>query len=108
MAVQHINDDEYDKLVKEGKPLVVDFWAPWCGPCRMIGPIFEEISSALGDKVTFAKINVDENQKAASQNGVTSIPSIIFFKDGKRIDTLIGAVPKPMLEQKIKAVFAIQ
>lgn len=107
MAVAHLTDDDFDKTVATGKPMVVDFWAPWCGPCRMIAPIFEEIEKTLGDKVNFGKINVDDHQRTASKFGVTSIPTLIFFKDGQRIDTMVGAVPKPMLEQKIKSVFSL-
>ena len=107
MSVVHMTDDDFDTAVKSGKKVVVDFWAPWCGPCKMIAPIFEELSGTMGDKVTFGKINVDEQQRAASANGVTSIPSLIFFDGGKRVDTLIGAVPKQMLEAKIKQVFNI-
>lgn len=107
MSVVHMTDDDFDAAVKSGKKVVVDFWAPWCGPCRMIAPIFEELANQMGDKVTFGKINVDEQQRAASSNGVTSIPSLIFFDGGKRVDTLVGAVPKQMLEAKIKQVFSI-
>jgi len=105
--VFHMTDDDFDAKLKENKPMIVDFWAPWCGPCRMIGPIFEELAGLYGEKVIFGKINVDEQQRIAGTNGITSIPALLFFKDGKRIDTLIGAVPKPMLEQKLKDVFGL-
>lgn len=107
MAVSHFTDDDFDKAIAEKKTMVVDFWAPWCGPCKVIGPIFEELSNSFSNKIVFAKMNVDEQQRVASANGITSIPTLLFYKEGKKIDTLIGAVPKPMLESKIKTVFGI-
>jgi thioredoxin len=103
----HMTDDELDAKITEGVSLVVDFWAPWCGPCKMIGPIIDELAGDFDGKVTFAKINVDEQQRIAGTNGVSSIPTILFYKGGKRVDTLVGAVPKPMLEAKIKTNFNV-
>lgn len=101
----HVTDEELKTKIESGSPLVVDFWAPWCGPCKMVGPIIEELASEYQGKVEFAKLNVDEHQKIAGENGISSIPTLLFFKGGKRIDTMIGAAPKNMLVAKVKSVF---
>jgi len=102
VSLVHLSDADYEEQIsKATKPILIDFWAPWCGPCKAIGPLMEELAGTYKDRAVIAKINVDENQKAASAYGVRSIPTIILFKDGKIFDTIIGLVPKERLEEAI-------
>jgi thioredoxin 1 len=81
--------------------VLADFWAPWCGPCRMVGPVLEEIAREKGEKVKVVKVNVDENPGLASNYGVMSIPTMIIFKDGQVMEQFVGALPKPVIESKL-------
>ena len=100
--VDKVTDATFDKdVINAGGPVVVDFWAEWCGPCRMIAPALEEISKSLGDKVKIVKLNVDENPGTAAKYGIMSITTLMLFKDGHRVSRQVGAAPKKKLEQWI-------
>jgi thioredoxin 1 len=99
-SVIHVNEGTFDaEILKSDTPALVDFWAPWCGPCRAIAPVLDEIAEEYKGKVKVAKINVDENRKLAGNHGVMSIPTMILFKNGKALDKLIGLVPKERLKE---------
>ena len=97
-----LTDNNFSASVKANELLVVDFWAPWCGPCRMVGPIIEALSAEYTGKVAFGKMNVDENQIVPSSFGIMSIPTIIIFNHGKEVERLVGAYPKAHIEAMIK------
>ena len=97
-----VTDDTFYKAVQTHELLVVDFWAPWCGPCRMVGPIIEALSAEYAGKAAFGKMNVDENQMVPSSFGIMSIPTIIIFSHGKEVERLVGAYPKAHIEAMIK------
>ena len=102
MAVGKVSDDNFDsEVLKASGPVVVDFWAEWCGPCRMIGPVLEELSGTLGSKVKIVKLNVDESPITAGKYGIMSIPTLMIFKNGEMAARQIGAAPKQKLEQWI-------
>lgn len=104
MAVE-ITDVNFDELVmKSDKPVMVDFWAEWCGPCRMIGPVVEELHTEYAGKAVIGKVNVDHNSGVAAQFGVRSIPTILFIKNGEVVDKSVGAVPKATLASKLDAI----
>jgi len=98
-----LTDATFDSEIAEGVTLV-DFWAPWCGPCRMIAPIIEELAEEFDGKAGIAKVNTDEEQMTATKYGIRSIPTLIIFKDGKAVDQIIGAVPKQVFASKLEAV----
>jgi thioredoxin 1 len=104
MATNTITDASFENdVLKSSEPVVVDFWAEWCGPCKMIAPALEEISEEMAGQVKIAKLNIDENQDAAMKYGVRSIPMLILFKDGEPMATQVGAAPKGKLADWIKS-----
>ena len=98
MAKQ-ITDANFQELLAEGKPLVVDFWAPWCGPCKMMLPIVEELATEYEGKITVGKLNVDDNDETCSAYGIMNIPTILFFKNGELVKRSVGAMRKPDLQK---------
>ena len=106
MALE-ITDSNFEEVVlKSGKPVLVDFWAEWCGPCRMVGPVVEELAKEYEGKAVIGKMDVDNNPKIATEYGIMSIPALLFFKDGKVVDKQVGAVPKHVLANKLEAQLA--
>lgn len=103
--VLHLEQADFSAMTREHPSLVVDFWAEWCGPCRMVGPVVEELSREFAGKVTFAKCNTDDNAMLANQFGISAIPTLLFFRDGRLADRVIGAYPKEALKTKIIRVF---
>lgn len=100
-AVKQISDQDFESIIGDGKAVFVDFWAPWCGPCRIIGPIVEELAPSYEGRAVIAKLNVDDNPATAQRYQVTSIPTLLMFKDGKVVDRAIGAMPKAELQKFI-------
>ena len=98
-----LTDSNFNQTVEKYPLIVVDFWAPWCGPCRMVSPILEQLASELAGKVVFGKLNVDENPRIASTFGIRSIPTISIFKNGRAIDGFVGAASKSQMQSKIMA-----
>ncbi len=102
MALIDVTDQTFAAEVEGGGLVLVDFWAAWCGPCRMIAPVLAELAIDLGDQVTIAKLNVDENPEMSRKYGVMSIPTMILFKDGEPVDKIVGFAPKDELKATIK------
>ncbi|WP_185850130.1 thioredoxin [Blattabacterium cuenoti] len=103
--LQEINDETFDKVISESdKPVLIDFWAPWCAPCRALSVILEEISKEFQNKVSVFKLNVDNNPKISSKYGIRSIPTMIFFKDGEKQDIHIGISSKEEIRKKLTAL----
>jgi thioredoxin 1 len=98
-----INDANFDQIISSDKPVLVDFWAEWCGPCKMIGPVVEELAGDYEGKAVVGKLNVDENPTVTARFGVRSIPTLLVFKGGQIVDKQVGAVPKSVLAQKLQA-----
>ena len=103
MALQ-ITDANFEELVNSGKPMVLDFWAEWCGPCRMVGPIIDELATEYEGRVTIGKMDVDNNNDVVAQFCSRNIPTVLFFNDGKVVDTPVGAAPKTTFVSKIEAL----
>jgi thioredoxin 1 len=101
-----LSDATFDQIINDDKPVLVDFWAEWCGPCKMIGPVVEELAAEYEGKAVVAKLNVDENPNTTVKFGVRSIPTLLVFKGGKIVDKQVGAVPKSVLAQKLQAQLA--
>ena len=97
MGTKHISDEEFAGAIASSKPVLVDFWAEWCGPCKQIGPILDDIAKEMEDKLTVAKVNIDNNPESPQKYGVRGIPTMILFKDGKAIATKVGSLPKSQL-----------
>ena len=93
----------FSELLEDSKLVIVDFWATWCGPCRMISPILDELEEEMADKITVVKVNVDDADEIAAQYRIMSIPTLLFFKNGQIVDKTVGAMPKPALVEKIQA-----
>jgi len=103
----HVTDDDFEMAVLQSSvPVIVDFWAPWCAPCRMVAPILEDIAKDYAGKVVVAKVNTDENPNWAIRYGVRGIPTMLFIKNGQEVDRQVGAVPKQMITNKLTAVLA--
>ena len=102
--IVHVTDEDFENIVvKSNIPVLVDFWAVWCGPCRMIAPAVENLANQYKDRLRVVKLNVDENRSVSSQYGIMSIPTLLLFKDGEVKETIVGALPQPKIEEKIKA-----
>ena len=101
--ILEINDRMFEpQVLKSDKPVLVDLWAPWCGPCNSIEPVVEKLAEAYGDRIRFARCNVDHNPKTPNKYGIKGIPTLMFFKGGKLVDKLTGLVPKSIIEDAIK------
>ncbi|MDQ1278057.1 MAG: thioredoxin 1 [Thermodesulfobacteriota bacterium] len=102
-AMIHVSDENFEQeVLKADKPSIVDFWAPWCGPCRALSPMVEELAATYKGRIKVAKLNIDDSPLTAQKLGVRSIPTLMLFKDGKLLDTLVGLVPKDKLEDFAK------
>ncbi len=101
---QEFTDENIKGIISSGKPVVIDFWAEWCGPCRMVGPSIEELANEYAGKVEIGKLNVDDNVETPGEYGIRNIPTILFIKDGKVFDKQVGAAPKSVLEAKVQSL----
>jgi len=103
MALKHANDANFSSMIGDGITLV-DFWATWCGPCRMVGPVIDELAKEYEGKVVIGKCNVDDNEDLTMEFGIRNIPTVLFFKNGQVVDKQVGSAPKPVYVQKIEAL----
>lgn len=99
-----ITSENFESLKNEGQPLVVDFWATWCGPCRMVGPVISELAEEYDGRITVGKCDVEENEELAGVYGIRNIPTILFFKGGQLVDKIVGAQPKVRLQEKFESL----
>jgi len=97
-----VTDESFDSVLKNHKLVLIDFWAPWCGPCRMVAPVVEEIATQYEEKIKVVKVNTDENPEIASKYGIRSIPTLMIFKGGDKVDMVVGAVPKATLANTLE------
>ncbi|MBN1175538.1 thioredoxin [Candidatus Woesearchaeota archaeon] len=103
--VEHITPENFEeKIVKSDLPVLIDFWAPWCGPCKMMGPVFEELSTVYEGKINFVKINTEDYPELAGPFGIQGIPTLVLAKDGKEVNRLVGFLPKDLLKQRIDSM----
>jgi len=100
-----VDEKNFDEFISKYPNVMVDCWAEWCGPCRMVAPVVEDLAKEYQGKVVFGKLNTDENNRLAMKFGIMAIPTFIFFKNGKKVDMMVGAVPKEAFDQKIRKVF---
>jgi len=96
-----INDIDFDENIKKYQTIVIDCWAPWCGPCKMVEPVIDDLAKEMQGKIVFGKLNIDENQMIASKYAIMSIPSLLVFKNGELVDKIVGAMPKDILKAKL-------
>lgn len=105
MAAIELTDSNFDKEVRQSQqPVLVDFWAPWCGPCRQVSPVVEELAKEYQGQLKVGKVNVDENPGSAASFGIMNIPTLLFFKGGQPVDKIVGAVPKQQIKHKVEAL----
>ena len=101
MSVVNVSDANYKEVLAAGQPVVLDFWAEWCGPCRMVGPIIDELAEEYAGRITVGKVNVDENDTVVAEYGIRNIPTVLFFKDGQVVDKQVGAAQKAVFVEKM-------
>lgn len=101
MSVVNVSDANYKEVLAAGQPVVLDFWAEWCGPCRMVSPIIDELAEEYAGRITVGKVNVDENDTVVAEYGIRNIPTVLFFKDGQVVDKQVGAAQKAVFVEKM-------
>lgn len=104
MAIEITDSNFEEQVLQAGKPVIIDFWAEWCGPCRMVGPIVDELAEDYGDQVIVGKLDVDNNPEVTARFGIRNIPTVLFIKNGEVVDKQVGAVQKSSLEEKLKKI----